>query len=267
MSLFSYIVKSVPLGAAWLVGLALMSACPLAAQTSTQADPAILPERNYVRPVSLGISLPVLIQPATVGGFTSQNFPEQRLAVESSATASTHRVGGGAVLQIALPRSLALATSVSARTSSHRSQRITYEGIDNPLTIIDERRITRYDEDTSARLWTVNLMMRRYNLYHNEEGHRWFIQAGPALRLASKVRSATTITFRDEVTCCTLTPNPVANKWAKGVVAGIGGQFIDEIGLRLVPEVRYTRWFSRNFDNLSVGSRVDQIEAIVSITF
>ncbi len=43
--------------------------------------------------------------------------------------------------------------------------------------------------------------------------------------------------------------------------------FIDDMKIRFIPEVRYTRWMGRTFDTLSTQSRVDQIEGTISITF
>jgi hypothetical protein len=42
---------------------------------------------------------------------------------------------------------------------------------------------------------------------------------------------------------------------------------VDDFGVKLVPEFRYTRWIQPTFDTLSTFSRKNQFEAIVSITF
>ena len=48
---------------------------------------------------------------------------------------------------------------------------------------------------------------------------------------------------------------------------GIGGQFIDPIGIRLVPEVRYTRWFAEPFNKFTTATKRYQIEIGLSLTF
>jgi hypothetical protein len=53
----------------------------------------------------------------------------------------------------------------------------------------------------------------------------------------------------------------------RGLTGGIGAQFVDDFGVKLVPEFRYTRWIQPTFDTLSTFSRKNQFEAIVSITF
>jgi hypothetical protein len=48
---------------------------------------------------------------------------------------------------------------------------------------------------------------------------------------------------------------------------GAGIQFVDEFGIHVVPEFRYTRWEERVFENLTTRSQVNQIEADISLTF
>ena len=51
------------------------------------------------------------------------------------------------------------------------------------------------------------------------------------------------------------------------VVGGSGMQFVDEFGIHVVPEVRYTRWEDSNFDNLTTRTERNQVEANISLTF
>ena len=60
---------------------------------------------------------------------------------------------------------------------------------------------------------------------------------------------------------------PPFKRTALGVTAGFGGQFIDPVGLRVIPEVRYTRWLGLNFDVPGNYSRRDQIEFVLSLAF
>jgi hypothetical protein len=54
---------------------------------------------------------------------------------------------------------------------------------------------------------------------------------------------------------------------APGAVVGAGIQFVDEFGIRVVPEVRYTRWFEPVFENLTTRTKDNQLEAAISLTF
>ena len=55
--------------------------------------------------------------------------------------------------------------------------------------------------------------------------------------------------------------------YLRGATAGVGLQLVDPIGVRVVPEVRYTRWFGSVFDNRATRSRPDQVEFVLSLTF
>ena len=60
---------------------------------------------------------------------------------------------------------------------------------------------------------------------------------------------------------------PPYKRTTSGITAGFGGQFIDPVGLRVIPEVRYTRWLGLNFDVPGNHSRRDQIEFVFSLAF
>jgi hypothetical protein len=60
---------------------------------------------------------------------------------------------------------------------------------------------------------------------------------------------------------------PPYKRTVLGVTAGFGGQFIDPLGVRVIPEVRYTRWLGLNFDVPAMSSRRDQIEFVFSLAF
>ncbi len=44
-------------------------------------------------------------------------------------------------------------------------------------------------------------------------------------------------------------------------------QLIDEVGIRVVPGVRYTRWMGETFKSPATATQRNQIEAMISLTF
>jgi hypothetical protein len=94
------------------------------------------------------------------------------------------------------------------------------------------------------------------------------VEGGAAIRRVSRVSTATDTTINDgTLSCCDNTPAPVARRQVRGLVAGAGLQFIDPVGVRVVPEVRYTRWTGTPFDSPSLSIQRNQIEAVISLTF
>ena len=69
------------------------------------------------------------------------------------------------------------------------------------------------------------------------------------------------------VTCCTSVPTVVTHHSALGYVVGAGLQFIDPFGIRVVPEIRYTRWMQEIFNNLSTHTQQNQLEANITLSF
>ena len=52
-----------------------------------------------------------------------------------------------------------------------------------------------------------------------------------------------------------------------GAMVGIGGQLIDDFGIRSSPEVRYTYWLSHPFDSIHGRTRSSQLEFLYTISF
>ena len=90
---------------------------------------------------------------------------------------------------------------------------------------------------------------------------------GPAFRQVNQITTSLTTRRGTETLCCDATPRVPANNWSKGFSAGSGGQFRDDFGITVSPQVRYTRWMDRPFDNLSTRTMVNQVEGMVSIGF
>ena len=58
-----------------------------------------------------------------------------------------------------------------------------------------------------------------------------------------------------------------AHRVSLGAVVGVGFQLIDDVGVRVVPGVRFTRWFSNAFDSPPTRSAKSQLEATIALTF
>jgi hypothetical protein len=112
------------------------------------------------------------------------------------------------------------------------------------------------------------LMARYYVKNRFTKGPHFFFDLGGALLKASNVRSSVaSINNAGAVACCTSATPHIANRTARGYVGGLGVQLIDPIGIRVVPEVRYTRWATDMFRDKSTLSLRNQIEAVISLTF
>jgi hypothetical protein len=123
-------------------------------------------------------------------------------------------------------------------------------------------------EDTRARLIDVPLLLRYYGTGKRANSPRWFLEAGGSWRLANDIRSSTDVTNASGVnTCCTFTPAVPEHRSTVGIEVGAGIQFMDEFGIKVIPEVRYTRWDKPVFESLTTVTKDNQLEATISLTF
>jgi len=197
----------------------------------------------------------------------TQVFSSPALEVRSKTIPTSHLVGGGFTVQLAILRKLALCASVFYRKVEYQDATVLLAGVDNPKTETDERRGTNLTDKTRARYWDIPILVRYYNLGRHEEGNRWFFELGPALRYVRGIRSTLgTQPPGGEVTTVETSVTP-SKRELRGATAGFGVQLIDPVGVRVVPEVRYTRWFGNVFANRATQARRDQLEALISLAF
>ncbi|MFB3778243.1 MAG: outer membrane beta-barrel protein [Bryobacteraceae bacterium] len=255
----------------WLLAVTLCMTASLSAQTQPAAQSAPdeeEPEREpaYVRRISVGISGGGNPWYLIGGGKMNSVTTSPALDTTGETVPKDHYVFGGGLLQFAILENWTVNAGVLYRTAEFEWTRTILSGVDNPNTIKDERSTTTIKDATKARLFDFPLLIRRYNIGRHEYGHRWFIEGGPSLRQVSKIRTKreTTLPGKDTETDSAPTPH---KKNVLGVTAGIGGQFIDPIGVRVIPEVRYTKWFGRTFDSLGMKSRVHQLDIMISFSF
>ncbi len=92
------------------------------------------------------------------------------------------------------------------------------------------------------------------------------MEAGSVMRMTSRVRTDLDIVPAKGDRFKTSAPIDF-KKNTVGVTAGIGGQFIDDFGIRAIPEVRYTYWLNKPFDSIHGTTRVHQVEVVLTFSF
>jgi len=250
--------------------VALLSSASLCAQSKTppSAPPQVLKESAYVRRFSLGATLSVLVLPSVRNG--SENVVTTSPATDGlyATTEASKRVGFGVIAQVAITERFAVAGNVLVRKVGYKKNSDIYQGVDNPLTSKDERTYTVLNEDTRARHLDIPVVVRYYTKDRHMSGPRGFVEGGAAVRRVSKISTATDKSVNSgDTVCCDNTPATPASRAVRGLVAGAGFQLIDGVGVRVVPEVRYTRWMGETFKSPSTATQRNQIEAMISLTF
>lgn len=210
----------------------------------------------YVRRASIGVSLSIVPTLSVFNDSMTQSLTSSDISW--STTGHKPRVGFGIVTQVALSNRFAVAANPLYRKFGYE---MTTSMTTNSVT-------TKMHEDTRARLIDVPVTLRFYTKSRMDPGPRGFIEVGGALRNVTRIRTQIDHTDADgDNTCCDSTPATPSHRSIRGLVAGFGLQFIDPVGVRVVPEVRYTRWLAETFNTYSTRTSRNQIEIVLSLTF
>ena len=256
-----------------LTGLALSIATVALAQAPAPqppppgTPPVFFEDRAFVRRFSVG---------ATVSMTPLNLFPKENLVqriegttpieLDAAVDPKSNRVGFGILFQYAFSERWAVAIHPTYRPVALHAFIQRFEGVDNSSTFFDERARFDINEDTKARFIDFPVLARYYAKDRHDGGGRVFLEGGPTLRLTQHVTTArdtvppTGPRFQDDI------PLPY-KKNTIGGTAGIGGQLIDDFGIRAVPEVRFTYWFNKPFDSVHGKTRTTQLEFLFTLSF
>ncbi len=240
------------------------------APTPQAAGPVVRQQEVYVRRFSAGVSILAALPAPTRNESLSQLYTTTPvLEIRSTNTPKSSMVGFGIVGQIAITDKWAVAIAPTVRPLiKMEALKVELTGSDNPNTVQDDREGTNYNVKTTAWFLDTPVLVRRYNKSRHERGARWFLEVGPRLRYAMNVKTTTEVQPPPNKGDKFTLHDPVSyRKRIIGASGGFGLQFIDDFGIRFVPEVRYTRWFGSNFGDITGRSKSDQIEIIFSLTF
>lgn len=246
-----------------LCGLVLAGAPALNAQSSSDPDA----KRSSLRRFSFGVR---------VGGFVLNKLGPETLVKYTTSPVTVYtsvispkspRLGGGLSVEFALSRRFALSADLLFHRFAYQLDTTVVEGEDNPETIEDERRTTTSSEQTRAHYWDLPILVRFYAVDRRRVHFGAFFDAGISMRLAKDFRSTTFTTLPDATTSSDTTARTPANKIIRGVVGGGGFRLVDDFGIRVMPEVRYTRWLADTWAPLPARVSRNQLEVLVGIMF
>jgi hypothetical protein len=233
--------------------------------SSSSSAPAVGGERRF----SGGLTLSVMGL-SLLSGKSSTVDNTSEISTQYQTTGASERIGYGVTLQGRVTEHFYINVSGLLRRMGYQlttTVSTTTTAILNGTTY-PSTSTTSTHEDTRTRLIDIPFLVRYYGTGKRPGSPRWFLEAGGSWRLANDIRTSIDSTDASgTLTCCTDTPAVPKNKSSIGMVAGAGVQFVDEFGIHVIPEVRYTRWTSPTFDNLTTHSQQNQVEADISLTF
>jgi hypothetical protein len=228
----------------------------------------------YVRRFSAGAKFLYLPLKALTNQQVSTSVTDNVL-FNAVSNPESDRFGYGLTTQVAVNNHWAVAVEAFTHKVKYSEFRDINTFIIDPFDmILLESQLETQEEVTTARLWDIPVLLRYYTKGRRERGPRVFFEGGFIIRNVTNVQSSVGTTFtttnpdvEDTMDCCDKTPITPANSPALGGTAGMGFQLIDDVGIRVVPGVRYTRWFNNAFDNPPTRSEQHQIEISLALTF
>jgi hypothetical protein len=122
-------------------------------------------------------------------------------------------------------------------------------------------------ERTRADFWDIPVMARFYNQGPEDDGPRFFVAGGPALRNVTGIKTFSERFDERRLRDTDTVPIRPAHQRVAGATVGGGLQLRDEVGLKVELEGRFTRWFERIFETNINRMNLQQVEVLVSFTF
>jgi hypothetical protein len=211
-----------------------------------------------------------------MSGVIKPIIPDQQTEITSitpvtdglyNTTGISKRFGWGVTGQVLITSRFAFNVALFRRSAGFQMASDTFFGVDNTITDVDERTRVQRFEDTRAVLYDLPVAIRFYGKARNKPGARWFVDGGGAFRRASNLKSSVTTTINAGTPITDTTPLPPQHRTAHGLVAAFGAQLIDPLGIRVIPEVRYTRWLNQTWNTGSTLMERNQIEGVITLSF
>lgn len=198
-----------------------------------------------------------LAMQTTFAGTTAYDF-------NASTTSKSAVLGGGLAVELRLARRLRLTTELLFHRLRYDSSTATYWGRDDPATGNDERTQSSVNEQTKGRLWDVPVLVHYRGLRSSGPLSHVWVGAGIAGRSVSAIRTRAEIRNPDGSSRVDYIATTPSRRTLAGVVLAVGLRFVDDLNIKVTPEVRFTRWSGASFSSFTTRSPKSQLEFGVS---
>ncbi len=193
----------------------------------------------------------------TFAGTTAYDF-------NASTTSKSAVVGGGLALEFRLTRRLRLTSELLFHRLRYDSSTATYWGKDDPATGNDERTQSSVSEQTKGRMWDVPVLVHYRGLRSSGPLSHVWVGAGVAARSVSNIRTKAEIKRPDGSSAVEYVATTPSRRTLGGVVLALGLRFVDDLNIKVTPEIRFTRWSGSTFSSGTTRSPRSQLEFGVS---
>ncbi|MCX6594501.1 MAG: outer membrane beta-barrel protein [Acidobacteria bacterium] len=259
-----------PMALAALSLIILAAAAPVMAQAPPAAPTPEVPARSTtattatdtppkVRRFAVGLRVRGLIEDA-IGNRTKENaLTSPVLANTFTTTSKSAHVGLGPSFEFQLTPKLVLNAELLYL-------RIRYQQVTEALEGT-ERKKTTYTENTKASYWDLPVLVRRQGFGDDGWRAKLYVAGGGTLRQVRHIRTGNEYAYYAGNTGYDEQATRPSRRNLVGATAAAGFRLVDDFGVKITPEVRYTRWLGSTFSSGSTRSPRDQVEVGIGFTF
>jgi hypothetical protein len=140
-------------------------------------------------------------------------------------------------------------------------------GLPSPNSGVDDRPLTTYAESTNADYWVLPMLARYGGIRPRGFLSHLYVAAGAEYRHVGRVRTGTDIYYPDGTTGYTEIAAVPTNSNQIGGVIGLGLRMLDDLGIKVSPEIRFIRWTNSTFEGPGYHSQMNQAEAGLGFSF
>lgn len=235
-------------------------AAPASAAAQTQSPPQDAPAKPYFNRILVGARLSILFNDLMNTETLSSSTSEPVFQLTNATTSTSNQLGAGGAFEFALLDRLSIALELLYRKAGYKSNLETSLGEADPV-------VTRKFERTRTDYWDFPLVLRFYDASRSERPSRTFLEAGLAVRRVTHIRTFSEVLLPDKTSTISEAPAVPRNSTLPGVVLGGGFQLAGSSPVKVIPQIRYTRWLGNTFNSPPTLSRRNQFELLLGIAF
>ena len=122
-------------------------------------------------------------------------------------------------------------------------------------------------QDTRLNYFDLPVIVRFFPGQMDPKASRPYVLGGVALRFANGVSTTTEVVDSEAIVDTDKTPIELANSTSFGGVIGAGIRLVDDVGIKIDLEGRYTRWAQSVIQTGAANSNQNQLEFMFGISF
>lgn len=184
-----------------------------------------------------------------------------------SASSSSQKEALGGTFEYLVNRHISASVEFYLHHAQYVQTTQVRTGLKDPNSGTDTRPVTTYTQTTKTNYWVLPFIARYRGIRPSGLFAPAYVLGGIEYRHVGRVRTGTDIVYPDGTSDYNEIPATPLRSNQAGVVIGFGYRFFDQIGIKLMPEVRYIRWGGDTFRGPGYASGKNQVEASIGVSF